>query len=39
MNKEKTQFEKRFDAVCYAMLILALLYFTGRFIAGVCFGI
>ena len=39
MNKEKTKFEKRFDAVCYAMIILALLYSTGRFIAGVCFGI
>ena len=39
MNKEKTQFEKRFDAFCYGTIILALLYFGGRFIAGVCFGI
>lgn len=39
MDKEKTQFEKRFDAVCWGFMILALLYFTGRFIAGVCFGI
>ena len=37
--KEKTKFEKRFDAFCYAILILALLYFGGRFIAGVYFGI
>ena len=39
MKKEKTQIEKGFDAFCYAMIIFALLYFIGRFIVGVCFGI
>lgn len=39
MQKEKTKFEKRFDIFCYTIMIFALLYFTGRFIAGVCFGI
>ena len=39
MQKEKTRFEKRFDAFCIGVLILAVVYFVGRFIAGVCYGI
>ena len=39
MREEKTKFEKRFDAFCWGVLILALVYFVGRFIAGVCYGV
>lgn len=39
MREEKTKFEKRFDAFCIGVLILAVVYFVGRFIAGVFYGV
>lgn len=39
MKEEKSKFEKRFDAFCIGVLLLALVYFVGRFIAGVCYGV
>ena len=39
MKEEKTRFEKRFDTFCWGVLILALVYFVGRFIAGVGYGV
>lgn len=39
MKKEKDRFDKRFDAFCWGVLILAVVYFVGRFIAGVCYGV
>lgn len=39
MQKEKTKFEKWFDALCYGFIIFAILYFGIRFMAGIIWGI
>ncbi len=39
MKTEKSKFEKRFDAFCIGVVIFALVYFVGRFVAGVWYGI
>lgn len=39
MKEEKSKLEKRFDAFCIGVLILAVVYFVGRFIEGVCYGV
>lgn len=39
MDREKSKFEKRFDAFCWTVIVVAVVYFVGRFVAGVFYGV